>query len=59
MLYLSMPKIGFQAFSIQNNDQEFLYKSARVLLRNENSSMIDTIMEQHETGFKGDVVFSN
>ena len=54
-----MPKIGFQAFSIQNNDQEFLYKSARVLLRNENSSMIDTIMEQHETGFKGDVVFSN
>lgn len=37
------------------NDQEFLYKSARVLLSNENTQLIETIVKNHENGFKGDV----
>lgn len=37
------------------NDQEFLYKSARVLLSNENTQLIEVIVRNHENGFKGDV----
>ena len=37
------------------NDQEFLYKSATVLLSNENSQLIEIIVRNYENGFKGDV----
>ena len=45
----------FMNIFMSKNDQEFLYRSAKVLLRNENTSMIDTIIEQNESGFKGNI----
>lgn len=45
----------FTNIFVSKNDQEFLYRSAKVLLRNENTSMIDTIIEQNESGFKGNI----
>lgn len=39
------------------SDQEFLYRSAKGLLKNENSAMIDTIVQQHENGLKGSIFY--
>lgn len=46
-------KDWFKNLFISKSDQEFLYRSAKVLLRNENSTMIDVIVENFQTGFKG------
>lgn len=46
-------KDWFKNLFISKSDQEFLYRSAKVLLRNENSTMIDVIIENFQTGFKG------
>ena len=45
----------FKNLFYSKNEQEFLYRSANVLLSNENSQMIESIMHLYEGGFKGDV----
>lgn len=37
------------------SDQEFLYRSAKILLANENTNLIDNLVEQHENGLKGNM----
>lgn len=46
-------KNWFQQLFISKNDQELLYTSAKRLLSNENSAMIDTIVERYNVGFIG------
>jgi len=41
---------------VSQNNQEFLYKSAKKLLENETTIMIDNLYEQHDAGLKGSVV---
>lgn len=50
-------KDWFKNIFVSKNDQEFLYRSAKVLLSNENTIMIDSIIERAESGFKGNVYF--
>lgn len=50
-------KEWFKSIFVSKNDQEFLYRSAKVLLSNENTIMIDSIIERSESGFKGNVYF--
>mmetsp|Transcript_3656 Transcript_3656/g.3086 ORF Transcript_3656/g.3086 Transcript_3656/m.3086 type:complete len:103 (-) Transcript_3656:428-736(-) len=47
-------KAWFNSLHISKNDQELLYKSAKRLLSNENSSLIDTIIERNNIGFIGE-----
>mmetsp|Transcript_12591 Transcript_12591/g.11127 ORF Transcript_12591/g.11127 Transcript_12591/m.11127 type:complete len:160 (+) Transcript_12591:886-1365(+) len=46
-------KEWFKNLFVSKSDQEFVYRSAKKLLSNENSSMIDNIHQRQETGFKG------
>lgn len=47
-------KEWFRSLYISKNDQELLYSSAKRLLSNENSSLIDTIIERNNAGFMGE-----
>ena len=46
-------KNWFQQLFISKNDQELLLSSAKRLLSNENSALIDTIVERYNVGFIG------
>jgi hypothetical protein len=46
-------KDWFESLFMSKSDQEFLYRSAKVLLKNENSTMIDIIIDNFQTGFRG------
>ena len=50
----SSAKDWFQGLYIAKNDQELLYSSAKRLLSNENSSLIDVIIERNNIGFIGE-----
>jgi len=47
-------KAWFSSLHISKNDKELLYTSAKRLLSNENSSLIDTIIERNNIGFIGE-----
>lgn len=47
-------KEWFKSLYVSKNDQELLYTSAKRLLSNENSSLIDTIIERNNAGFIGE-----
>lgn len=47
-------KDWFKNLYISKNDQELLYTSAKRLLSNENSSLIDSIIEKNNAGFIGE-----
>lgn len=46
-------KSWFLELFVSKSDQEFLYRSAKKLLSNENQTMIDVIFDQYQAGFKG------
>jgi len=46
-------KEWFKNLFVSKADQEFLYRSAKYLLNNESSAMIDLLMDNHQHGFKG------
>lgn len=46
-------KNWFQQLFISKNDQELLLTSAKQLLSNENSALIDKIVERYNVGFVG------
>ena len=50
----SYSKEWFRNLYSSKNDQELLYSSAKRLLSNENSSLIDTIIEKNNVGFIGE-----
>lgn len=47
-------KQWFKGLYVSKNDQELLYTSAKRLLSNENSALIDAIIERNNIGFIGD-----
>jgi hypothetical protein len=47
-------KNWFKGLYVSKNDQELLYTSAKRLLSNENSALIDTIIEKNNVGFIGE-----